>query len=105
MGAFVSVPIPTEGEWPMIHYRFNTSRRSGQCDRIRLFLHSYVDSASVVFQINDTISDTLKHITDGFNVLDFRHLGLIRDLKVHLDLPEGGRIYGISFESNIGLQI
>ena len=67
MGAFTSVPKAVEGEWPMLHYRFNTSRRGGKCDRIRVFLHSYVDSASVVFQVNDTIADTLTNISDGFS--------------------------------------
>ncbi len=105
MGAFASVPLATDREWPMLHYRFNTSRRGGQCDRIRIFLHSYVDSASVVFQVNDTIADTLKHISDGFSVVDYRHHGMVKDLKVFLDLPEGGRIYGISFESDSGLQV
>ncbi len=105
MGAFASVPLPVKGEWPMLHYRFNTSRRSGQCDRIRIFLHSYVADASVVFQVNDTIADTLQHISDGFNVLDYRHHGLVKDLKLYLKLDEGGRIYGISFESYEGLQM
>lgn len=105
MGAFASVPTTKDGEWPMLHYRFNTSRRGGQCDRIKIFLHSYVDSATVVFQVNDTVTDTLKHIPDGFSVVDFRHFGIVKDLKVHLDLPEGGRIYGLSFESYMGLQM
>jgi len=105
MGAFASVPTAIDGEWPMLHYRFNTSRRSGQCDRIRIFLHSYVDSATVVFQVNDTITDTLKNIPDGFSIVEYQHLGLVKDLEIHLDLPEGGRIYGISFESYTGLQM
>ncbi|MCK4989874.1 MAG: hypothetical protein KAS29_05285, partial [Bacteroidales bacterium] len=46
MGAFASVPTPEEDTWPMLYYRFNTSRRSGQVRRIQLFLHSYVDGAS-----------------------------------------------------------
>jgi len=105
MGAFTSVPLAMDGEWPMLHYQFNISRRSGRCDRIKIFLHSYVDSASVVFQVNDTIADTLKYISDGFSVVDYRHIGIVKDLKIYMDLPEGGRIYGISFESYAGLQM
>lgn len=105
MGAFTSVPTIIDGEWPMLHYQFNTSRRSGRCDRIRIFLHSYVDSASVIFQVNDTIAYTHPYISDGFSVVDYRHIGIVRDLKIYFDLPEGGRIYGISFESNSGLQM
>ena len=92
MGAFTSVPKAVEGEWPMLHYRFNTSRRGGKCDRIRIFLHSYVDSASVVFQVNDTIADTLKNISGGFSVADYRHHCQVKDLKLYLDLPEGLRL-------------
>ena len=105
MGAFTSVPQAVQGEWPMLHYRFNTSRRSGQFDRVRIFLHSYVDNASVVFQVNDTIADTLRFIPDGFSTVDYMHSSRIKDLKVYLNLPEGGRIYGISFESHNGLQV
>ena len=105
MGAFTSVPKAGDGEWPVLHYRFNTARRSGQCDRIRIFLHSYIDSASVVFEVNDTIVDTLRNIPDGFSEVEYRHHSVVKDLKVHLDLPEGGRIYGLSFESYTGLQM
>lgn len=105
MGAFASIPTQERGEWPMLHYQFNTSRRSGRCNRIRIFLHSYVEEASVAFEVNDTIADTLRHITDGFSVVEYRHHCTIDDLKVHLDFPEGGRIYGISFESYDGLQM
>lgn len=105
MGAFTSVPTIIDGEWPMLHYQFNTSRRSGRCDRIRIFLHSYVDSASVIFQVNDTIAYTHPYISDGFSVVDYKHDDMVKDLKIYLDLPEGGRIYGISFESYAGLQM
>ena len=105
MAAFASVPSPVEGECPMLHYRFNTSRRGGQFDRIRIFMHSYVGNASVVFQVNDTIADTLKNISDGFSIADYRHHAQVNDVKVYLDFPEGGRIYGISFESNSGIHM
>ncbi|MCK4749854.1 MAG: hypothetical protein KAT15_22515, partial [Bacteroidales bacterium] len=105
MGAFASVPIAGDQEWPSLNYRFNTRRRTGQLNRVRIFLHSYVDKASMVFQVNDTIVDTIRHISDGFSVADYRHHGPIKNLKVHMDLPEGGRIYGISFESLDGIQV
>jgi lysophospholipase L1-like esterase len=105
MGAFASVPIPVNGRWPALHYRFNTSRRSGQVSRIRLFLHSYVDSASVVFLINEQYADTLSGLTDGFSVVDFQHYEEVKDLNIAFNLPEGGRIYGISFESRGGVQV
>jgi len=105
MGAFASVPGPTKAEkWPYLHYTFNTARRSGKVSRIRIYLHSYVDSAKVALQINGSVSDTL-HYRDGFGMADYRHPGPIRDALLSFHLPEGGRIYGISFESGGGLQV
>lgn len=106
MGAFASVPGPPKAdkEWPYLHYTFNTARRSGKVSRIRIFLHSYVDSARVALQINGSVYDTL-HYKDGFGIADYRHPGPIRDALLSFHLPEGGRIYGISFESGGGLQV
>jgi len=105
MGAFASVPMPEEDEWPMLYYRFNTSRRGGQVRRIRIFMHSYVDGASLAFRVNDNFSDTLRALAGGFSVADFTHYEEITEAEIHFNLPEGGRIYGISFESAGGIQM
>jgi hypothetical protein len=105
MGAFTSVPSPQDSELPNLHYSFNTSRRKGTIDRVRVFMHSYVSEASLDLQVNDTITDTIRHIPDGFSVTDYRHNSTISKLSLALDLPQGGRIYGISFESYRGLQM
>ncbi len=105
MGAFTSVPSPREEQWPSLHYSFNASRRNGTVDRVRVFMHSYVGEAAIDFQVNDTITDTIRNIPDGFSVTDYRHHSAITDLSLALDLPQGGRIYGISFESYQGLQM
>jgi len=105
MGAFVSVPTPEDDTWPMLYYRFNTSRRSGQVRRVRVFLHSYVDGASLAFRANDDFSDTLRGLPDGFSVAEFRHFEELRELRINFNLPEGGRIYGISFESEGGVKV
>lgn len=105
MGAFTSVPLPVEGNWPLLHYTFNTSRRTGTFDRVRLFLHSYVKNASMAFMVNDTLTDTIRNIPDGFSVADYRHHAIIKELRLSMDLPQGGRIYGLSFESYRGLQM
>jgi hypothetical protein len=105
MGAFASVPLPEEEGWPTLNYRFNTARRSGQIKRIRVFLHSYVDSAVVAFRINEDFTDTLTNLPGGFSVADFRHFEQVKDLSIAFRFPEGGRIYGISFESEGGLQM
>jgi hypothetical protein len=105
MGAFSSVPMPRGGEWPHLHYRFSTSRRTGVFDRVRIFLHSYVADASIALMVNDTLTDTIRHIPDGFSVVDYRHHCNIVDMRLFMNLPEGGRIYGVSFESNGGVQV
>jgi lysophospholipase L1-like esterase len=105
MAAFTSVPQAQEGELPMLNYRFNTSRRSGQCDRVRVFLHSYAQGGSIVFQVNDTIIDTINSISGGFSEVDLTHHTHIKEVRIFLDLPQGGRIYGISFESVQGLHM
>lgn len=105
MAAFTAVPPSGDEGWPMLHYQFNLARRSGLCDRVKIFLNSVSDGAALVFQVNDTIIDTLRNIGMGYNMLEFRHVGIIRDLKLYLGFPQGGRIYGISFESFSGLQM
>lgn len=105
MAAFAAVPPPSEEGLPMLHYSFNLSRRSGQCDRVKVFLHSYMEGATLVFQVNDTISDTIRNLPGGYSVADYRHVGIIKDLKLYLNFPEGGRIYGLSFESFSGVQM
>jgi hypothetical protein len=103
MGAFASVPTPTNDRWPSLYYKFNTSRRGGQVQRIRLFLHSYVDSATVVFCVEDRYCDTISGIPDGFSVVNFFHVEDLNSVRISFNLPEGGRVYGISFESEDGL--
>lgn len=105
MGAFASVPIAEEDEWPMLYYRFNTSRRGGQVRRIRIFIHSYVAGADLAFSVNENFSDTISGLPDGFSVADFTHYEEIRETGIHFRLPEGGRIYGISFESVGGIHV
>jgi len=105
MGAFASVPKPGKERWPNLYYRFNTARRGGQVKRVRVFMHSYVDSAAVAFRVNDLFADTLRGLPDGFSVADFRHKEELKDVRISFRLPEGGRIYGISFESDGGVQM
>jgi hypothetical protein len=105
MGAFTSVPVPGEEGWPALQYEFRTKRRTGNLDRVRVFMHSYADSARLAFIVNDTISDTIRKIPGGFSVADYRHHEPIQRLSLAMDLPEGGRIYSLSFESYGGLQM
>jgi len=105
MAAFASVPAPEAGTWPRLDYVFNTGRRTGTFDRVRVFMHSYKSDAALNFAVNDTLTDSVRHIPDGFSVSDYRHHSSIGKLSLSMNLPEGGRIYGISFESHQGLQM
>lgn len=105
MGAFASVPVPEKEEWPRLDYEFNTARRTGTFDRTRVFIHSYAQNAGIDFVVNDTLTDTIRNIPDGFSTIDYRHHSQITSLSLSMNMPEGGRIYGISFESYRGLQV
>jgi hypothetical protein len=103
MGAFTSVPAPEENRWPRIQYSYNTSRRTGTFDRIAIFMHSYAEQAALAMKINNSLADTLHQIPAGFSMAEYRHYAGIEKLELGLNMPEGGRIYGISFESHEGL--
>lgn len=105
MGAFASVPIPENDSWPLLYYRFNTTRRGGKVERIRIFLHSYVDSAAIAFRTNEVYCDTLRGLPAGFSMADYHLSEEISEVEISFNLPEGGRIYGISFESVDGMQV
>lgn len=108
MGAFTAVPPPPQAEdvpWPALHYEFRTSRRGGTVNRVVVFLHSYVDQASMALVVNDSISDTIRNISAGFSLAEYSHPEQIKRFSLHLNLPQGGRVYGISFESHGGLQM
>jgi len=109
MGAFAAVPAPgkeVEAEgWPTLDYRFNQGRRTGRFDRIKIFMHSYVEGGRLAFTLNDSLSDTVQNVPSGFSVAGYGSQEDISQLHLSMDLPEGGRIYGISFESASGLQM
>ncbi len=104
MGAYTAVP-PADGEWPMLQYRFRTTRRSGKVETIRMWLHTYVEGGEIAYMINDSGPDTIRNLPGGFSLVELHHAERIEHVKIHMGFPEGGRIYGISFESGDGLQM
>ncbi|HER08738.1 MAG TPA: hypothetical protein ENO20_07485 [Bacteroides sp.] len=104
MAAFASVP-PAGGEMPSLHFAFNTGRRTGRCDRIRVFFHSEAGDASLVLRVNDTIADTLSHLPPGYHMADLSIGTGVEELGLYTGFPRGGRIYGLSFETDSGLQV
>jgi lysophospholipase L1-like esterase len=104
MAAFASVPPPGE-ELPALHFRFNTGRRTGRCDRIRIFMHCFAGDASLIVRLNETVTDTLSGLPEGYSVADLAAGTAVEDLTLYARFPQGGRIYGISFETDHGLQV
>ena len=68
-------------------------------------MHAYVEGGTLAFTLNDSLSDTIGNIPAGFSVAGYGHHENIAALEIAFRLEEGGRIYGISFESDTGLQV
>ncbi len=105
MMCFTNVPRTEKEELPWLDFRFIRSKRAARFNRIRLFMHSYADSGRIVFQVNDTTSHTITDISGGFHSLEYDVQGIVEELKIGFDLAEGGRIYGIAFDPDHGLQV
>ncbi|HDS06987.1 MAG TPA: hypothetical protein ENO05_05110 [Bacteroides sp.] len=103
MAAFASVP--GEEEMPSLYFTFNTGRRTGQCDRVRVFFHTEADNASLVFRVNDTIFETFTKLPAGYHAAELNMGTTMKEVGLWTGFPEGGRIYGISFETDSGLQV
>ena len=105
LGCVTSIP---HGEWeklPVLDFHFRTSRLAGQFDRIKLFIHSYADSSSIQFRVNERDVDTLRNIEAGYSLISYQPDTVVSRLSLAFDFLEGGRIYGLSFESEGGLQV
>ncbi|MEZ5070595.1 MAG: hypothetical protein R2751_06440 [Bacteroidales bacterium] len=105
MGAFASVPVAGEGSWPGLTYRFNTRRQTGQVEQVKVFLHSYVERAAIAYEIDENLRDTLRGLPSGFSVATLAVPEGMEELRLDFRFPQGGRIYGISFESRDGIQV
>jgi len=55
--------------------------------------------------MNDTISDTLVIRRAGYDVLTKNLDFTVEEIKIEFDLPAGGRVYGIGFDSEAGVQL
>ncbi len=105
MGAFALVPASEGEQWPQLSFRFNTRRRTGQVERVRLFMHSFADGARLAFSANDSLCDTLGPLPAGYAVTEFDPGQRLHKLALSAGFPEGGRIYALSFESAAGVQV
>jgi len=102
---FTAVPSAKEGPLPAVEFEFLPGRRASRFKELNIFLHAYVDSGMVIAHFNDTITDTIATLKDGYNHIK-RHLDFRAEkVKLEFDLAEGGRVYGISFDPVAGVQV
>jgi lysophospholipase L1-like esterase len=105
MACFSSIPIPDENELPSLEFNFIKGRRASKFSELKMFLHSYVDSGMIILHINDTIVDSIYPIQDGYQTVNYLPDYKVEKIKIHFDMEEGGRVYGISFDPSKGIQM
>ena len=105
MACFTAVPLPEEGWLPSLEFEFRQGRRASDFRRLRIFMHACADSGFVAIRLNDTIADTVLHVTGGYQELSVDLPVVPSKVRLEFGLVEGGRIYGISFDPLSGVQV
>ncbi|MEX0983254.1 MAG: GDSL-type esterase/lipase family protein [Bacteroidales bacterium] len=105
MACFTAVPPAWEGSLPSLEFAFKAGKRASQFSALRLYIHSYADSGMVVVHFNDTITDTVRNIRDGYQELKWWPGFAPGKVKLEFGLKAGGRIYGIGFDPDAGVQV
>jgi lysophospholipase L1-like esterase len=105
MACFTSVPQAVEGSLPTLEFGFLSGRKAARFNALKIFLHSYADNGMITVHYNDTISDTLRTIGGGYTEITLKPGFTPKKVKLEFGLKEGGRIYGISFDPQAGVQV
>ncbi len=105
MVCFTSVPTGRQEHWPSLEFAFRAGRRASRFERIRLFLHAYADTNALVFTVNDSLSDTIRFVPGGYRAVDYPVPVKADKVEIAMGLRKGGRVYGISFDPEQGLQV
>ena len=90
---------------PSLEFEFRKGRRASRFSKVKLFMHSYRDSGSVSMLLNDTIQANLDIAGSGYQELALVPDTVVQKIRMEFDFSEGGRIYGISFDSFSGVQV
>lgn len=105
MACFTAVPMPKADALPYLEFNFLSGRRASAFSNMTIYLHSYVEGGMISVHYNDTITDTIAPLTDGYQELA-QQLDFEADkVRLEFDLPQGGRVYGISFDPDAGIQM
>lgn len=105
MACFTAVPMPDGDGLPYLEFRFLPGRRASTFSEMKIYLHSYVEGGTITVHYNDTISDTIGPLSDGYQEFA-QQLDFDADkVRLEFNLQQGGRIYGISFDPDAGIQM
>ncbi|MEX2370454.1 MAG: GDSL-type esterase/lipase family protein [Bacteroidales bacterium] len=105
MACYTGVPKPDKDIVPSVEFIFRQGKRASSFSTIRIFLHAYVDSGMIAVHINDTISDTITLVHGGYHMIEYKIDTDVEKVKLAFNLQEGGRVYGISFDPEAGVQM
>ena len=105
MACFTAVPPAGEASLPSLEFAFLPGRKAARFNAMKIFLHSYADNGMIAVHYNDTISDTVRAIGDGYKEIALNPGFTAAKVKLEFGLKEGGRIYGISFDPEAGVQV
>lgn len=105
MACFTTVPLPGETELPFLEFNFHEGRRASRFSKVNIFLHSHVEAGFITLQMNDSILDTVSNIPSGFQHISYSPDNDVKKIKIGFSLPDGGRVYGISFDPESGIQM
>ncbi len=105
MNSFTAVPPDSLDDEKSLRFEFIKGRRASRFSSMKLFLHAYDESGQISIQVNDTICDTLTNVFEGFQVIDYRAEVAVKNIQIDFELHNGGRIYGIAFDANAGIQV
>ncbi len=105
MACFTAVPMPEGDALPFLEFNFLSGRRASAFSNMTIYLHSYVEGGMIRIHYNDTITDTIAPVADGYQELA-QQLDFEADkVRLEFDLKQGGRVYGISFDPDAGIQM
>lgn len=105
LSCYTSIPVPKKAGFPQLSFNFIKGRKASRFNSLKFFLHANNEGAAITLHVNDTISDTIKNIPAGYNVLTYQPQIETSYIQIGFDFNEGGRVYGISFDPDEGLQL
>lgn len=105
LACFTDVPEPEGDKLPSLKFQFHKGKRASSFTKVKIYMHAYADSGFIALHLNDTISDTIWAIPEGYKVQEYEPEVVVDKIEFEFSLPKGGRVYGIGFDPETGVQI